>query len=55
MARTSRHLVVDGSNIAKSGVFQDANNMARAANEAQKLAAAKKAEAKDEAEKKDGK
>ena len=33
---------IDGSNIAKSGVFQDANNMARAANEAQKLAQAKK-------------
>ena len=35
---------IDGSNIAKSGVFQDANNMARAANEAQKLAQAKRAE-----------
>ncbi|MEM1163118.1 MAG: hypothetical protein AAGJ28_19490, partial [Pseudomonadota bacterium] len=35
---------IDGSNIAKSGVFQDANNMARAANEAQKLAQAKKSD-----------
>ena len=42
---------IDGSNLAKSAVFQDANNMARAANEAQKLANAKKAED----DKKDGK
>ena len=43
---------IDGSNLAKSAVFQDANNMARAANESQKLAAAKRAEAEAEAAKK---
>ena len=42
---------IDGSNLAKSAVFQDANNMARAMNESQKLADAK---AKNE-DKKDGK
>ena len=41
---------IDGSNLAKSAVFQDANNMARAMNESAKLAATKKAEA----DKKDG-
>ena len=35
---------IDGSNLAKSAVFQDANAMARAANESYKLAQAKKAE-----------
>jgi len=38
---------IDGSNLAKSAVFQDANNMARAMNESQKLAASK---AKDSGE-----
>ena len=42
---------IDGSNLAKSAVFQDANAMARAANESHKLAQAKKAE--EEAKKKD--
>ena len=41
------------SNIAQSGVFRDANDMARAANESNKLAQAKKAQ--EDADKKDGK
>ena len=41
---------IDGSNLAKSAVFQDANNMARAMSESQKLANLKAEEAK----KKDG-
>ena len=37
---------IDGSNLAKSAVFQDANNMARAMSESQKLANMKAEEAK---------
>ena len=35
---------IDGSNLAKASVFRDANDMARAANESNKLKVSKKAE-----------
>ena len=44
---------IDGSNLAKSAIFQDASNMARAMSESQKVRAATRAEAEEE-KKKDG-
>ena len=44
---------IDGSNLARSAIFQDASNMARAMSESQKVRAATKAE-EEERKSKDG-